>query len=94
MIGGRGKAGLIAVNKSFNEVKAHSGGRAIFFCLSVLPIVEPLVCASCLVFGPPFKPSLLIRLEAWISERMCKDTTVAGIYWTINSLPHRAVCTT
>ena len=27
----------------------------------------------------PFKPSLLIRLEAWISERMCKDTTVAGI---------------
>jgi len=37
MIGGRGKAGLIAVNKSFDEVKA------------------------------------------WISERMCKDTTVAGI---------------
>ncbi|CAK9075820.1 unnamed protein product [Durusdinium trenchii] len=37
MIGGRGKAGLIAVNKSFEEVKA------------------------------------------WINERMCKDTTVAGI---------------
>lgn len=51
MIGGRGKAGLIAVNKSFNEVKAHSGGRAIFFCLSVLPIVEPLVCASALFLG-------------------------------------------
>ena len=51
MIGGRGKAGLIAVNKSFNEVKAHSGGRAIFFAFPFCQLLSPLFVQVPFFFG-------------------------------------------
>lgn len=130
MIGGRGKAGLIAVNKSFDEVKAGEGSLRSAFSLMmysmysmyskfssllVAKLVDlevdewsneaeyiktirvacgtllPHTSRTLLPYGPYCHVSFLQMIqmsiwrscktgpEAWISERMCKDTTVAGI---------------